>query len=466
MTTPGELDQVFGPGPGATPLERARRSQRVFVRSLDQLAFYSTGATGRQMTASEALLAFEFDVLKEVATEGSALLCASRDAAAYAVRAQRENLGLSRRAVAARAQLSEHDLDKAEANARDVRLRTYERIACCLGMDERYLSVRREPTANQELAVRLRTIGENSPRMTPTTVAALAEAAWVAATQLRLERTISPSGSPRHPDLQPSTNYGSSSYPAYAHGYYLASQTRNALSLNSHQPILSMRQLCEDLGLVVIQAELGEWIAGATVEVSTDIRAIVINVSGGNHDVFVRRATLAHEIEHLLYDPAQQLNRLRVDEFEALERPAAEVHDRVEQRANAFSVELLAPQAAAVDLFRSDGLEAVIERFGLSFTAARYQIWNGLDREVPLETLTARRRRPSDHWVGAEQYTVDYHPLRSGVARCGRFSAVVIRAASESLISWDTAGEYLQTSGAEAKAAIAAMQDLFPSVWA
>lgn len=446
-------------------MERARRSQRMFVRSLDQLAFYSAGATGRQLTALEALRAYGFDVLKEVAAEGSALLCESKDAAAYAIRCQRRALGLNQKAVAARAQLSEHDIATAEANARDVRLRTYERIACSLGMDERYLSLRREPTANQELAVRLRTIGDSSPKMTPTTVAALAEAAWVAATQLRLESELSLPGARKPALFQRSTNYGSSSYPAYRHGYYLASEMRKVLSLGD-APIPSMRQLCEKLGLVVVQAELGEWIAGATVEVSTDIRAIVLNVSGGNHDVFVRRATMAHEIEHLLYDPAQQLNRLRVDEFEALERPASEVHDRVEQRANAFSVELLAPQATAVDLFHSAGLEAVIERFGLSFTAARYQVWNGLERDRPLEALTARRKRPSEYWIGAEQYTIDYHPLKSSIARCGRFSGVVVRAASEGIISWDTAAEYLQTNTSEVRAATALMQDLFPSVWA
>jgi hypothetical protein len=245
-----------------------------------------------------------------------------------------------------------------------------------------------------------------------------------------------------------------------------------------------MRELCEGLGLIVVQAELGEWIAGATIqvlndireiagvdedsteEISTDVRAIVINVSGGNHDVFVRRATMAHEIEHLLYDPAQQLNRLRVDEFDTLERPASEVHDRVEQRANAFAVELLAPRATAVDLFHSQGLETVIEHFGLSFTAARYHVWNGLDRDRPLETLTAHRRRPSEHWIGAEQYTIDYHPLKSSIARCGRFSGVVVRAASEGVISWDTAAGYLQTNASEVKAATSAMRDLFPSVWA
>jgi len=459
-----DLERVFGPGVGDSAAERSRQSKRVFVRSLDQLAFYSPGATGRKLAAAEALEAYGFDVLKEVADEGSSLLCASPDSAAYAIRTQREALGLSRKAVAARANLTEHEVNKAEANARDIRLRTYERIASSLGIDERFVSVRREPAASQDLAVRLRTVGESIPRMTPTVVAALSEAAWVAATQLRLESLLGLRSKSQQP-FERSNVYGDSGYPAYMHGYFLAEQTRKALSRDASGPIPSMRELCEQLGVIAIQAELGEWVAGATVEVTPEIRAIVVNIGGRNQDVFVRRATLAHEIEHLLYDPAQQLNRLRVDQFDELDREPSGVPDRVEQRANAFAVEFLAPQAAAVDLFRSKGLEAVIHTFGVSFTVARYQVWNGLNRGIALDSLTAVRSRPGDHWVGAEQYTADYHPLRCSVARSGRFSGVVVRAAQERCISWDTAAEYLQTEASEVESSIDAMKDLFPSVW-
>jgi Zn-dependent peptidase ImmA (M78 family)/transcriptional regulator with XRE-family HTH domain len=415
------------------------------------------------LTAAEALDAYGIETLREVAAEGSALLCASPDAAAYAIRAQRENLHLNKRAVAARANLAEHDIEKAEGNARDVRLRTYEKIAASLGIDERYVSVRREPAASQDLAVRLRVVGE-APRMTGTVVAALAEAAWVAATQVRLECILDLRSTQSRTGLQPSDIYGASDYPAYEHGYHLARQTREVLS-KGESFIPSMRVVCEQLGIVVVQAELGEWVAGATVEVSPTVRAIVVNVGGQNQNVFIRRATLAHEIEHLLYDPAQQLNRLRVDQFDELERQPFEVPDRVEQRANAFAVEFLAPQLAAVELFKAEGLGSVINTFGVSFTVARYQVWNGMDRSIPLESLTAPRTRPADHWVGAEQYTADYHPLGSSVARCGRFSGVVVRAAQEQLISWDTAAEYLQTSASEAEASVGAMQELFPGVW-
>lgn len=466
------LNDVFGPGDGSTPQSRARTSDKVFVRSLDQLTEYTPGATGRQLTAQEALDAYGYDALAEVAAEGFVVLCASADAAAHAIRTQRDSLGLSRHAVAVRARMTEREVARAEENVKDVRLRTYERIARALGMDERDISLRREPSADQGLTVRLRMVGdEHRGRMSSASVSAIAEAAWVAQTQVRLELALGIRNE-RHRSFEATTNYGYSGYPAYRHGYYLAQQTRVALALGEEQ-IPSMRALCEDvLGIPVVQAELGEWTAGVTVEVAPDVRAIVVNVSGGNHDVFMRRATLAHEVEHLLYDPSQQLNRLRVDEYESLEREVSEIPDRVEQRANAFAVEFLAPQACALDLFQEkggvegDGLRSVIERFGISFTAARYQIWNGSGRSIPLEQLTTRRAAPADHWIGAEQYTIDFNVLRTSTSRAGRFSAVVIRAAMEKVISWDTAGEYLMCKAEEAKRCAATISDLFPAVFA
>jgi len=306
--------------------------------------------------------------------------------------------------------------------------------------------------------------------MTSSAVSAIAEAAWVAQTQVRLEEALGIRNR-RHLDFEQTTNYGLPGYPAYRHGHYLAQRTRQALSLGN-EPITSMREFCEEtLGIPVIQVELGEWVAGVTVEVATNTRAIVVNISGGNRDAFMRRSTLAHEVGHLLYDPRQQLNRLRVDEYDDLATPAHAIEDRVEQRANAFAVELLAPHEAARQLFverggaDGTGLQAVIDYFGISFTAARYQIWNAIDRSIPLERLTARAR-PQDHWVGAEQYTVDYNFLQTSDSRAGRFSAVVIRAAQERLVSWDTAAEFLLCTEAEARAAADTVRDLFPSVFA
>lgn len=445
----------------------ARASDELFIRSVDQLAEDSPRATGRRLAALEALEAYGRETLAEVVAEGSALLCESPSAAGRALRERRELLKLEVRQVATRANVEPRVVEAAERSQR-VSLRDYERIARVLGLDERFISVRAEPVGNERVAVRLRYIGEEHPRMSALAVSALAEAAWVASTQLRLEGSLGVR--PPRSGIEPSWNYGGPGYPAHLQGYYLATDARDRLGFGG-DPIPSLRELCEErLGVPVVQAELGELLAGATVETPGERRAIVLNLGGRNRHVYVRRATVAHELGHLLYDPSPQLKDLRVDDYEELDRPADQMRDPVEQRANAFAAELLAPQAAALDCYRraaADSLGAVMDTFGVSYTLARYQVWNAMERRVPLETLTSTRREPEPTFEAREAYTTSYHPIRQvPTSRSGRFSAVVVRAAEERVISWQTAAEYLCCSEADARAASAALRDLYPGVFA
>ena len=104
--------------------------------------------------------------------------------------------------------------------------------------------------------------------------------------------------------------------------------------------------------------------------------------------------------------------------------------------------------------------------FGLSFTAARYQVWNGKKRQVPLQSLTATVRRPEPHWDAAESFTIDYHPLgHLRPSRAGNFSDLVVRAAQAGLISWDTAAEWLEVAEEELHRGAAAVRELFPNVF-
>jgi Zn-dependent peptidase ImmA (M78 family)/transcriptional regulator with XRE-family HTH domain len=478
------LDAVFGEdSTGATPEERAVTSKAIFVRSLDQLAFDTQAATGHKLTAWEALATYGWDVLAEVGGEGAALLCAGPRAAGNALRSRRESLGLDLRHVARRAGLNVKLVDMVERTDPSMPITVYEKIGRTLCLDERFLSVHHGPAGNEELVVRLRTASvEDNARLTPSVVSDLAEAAWVALTQYRLERQMGLSGS--FARFNPSYNYGDPNYPAFRHGYYLAQQARSRLGLGNDSLKPSLREICENiLGIPLIQAELGEQIAGATIQVTlgqifswseaeqSSVRAIIINLSGRNRNVFIRRSTLAHELGHLLYDPPGKLRQLRVDDYDALERDPYQVVDYVEQRANAFGVEFIAPQAAVVDQFRSseaageNGVEAVVNKFGISYTAARYHIWNALDRDRPLDDLTAQLTRPSDEWQGKETYTADYHPISSlPPSRSGRFSAVVVQAAKKGAISWNTAAEYLMTSREDVKEQADAILDLFPGV--
>lgn len=462
------LDLVFGTSEGTTPESRARTSRRRFVRGLDELTFdESSNAKGRRLTAWEALDAYGFDKLLEVATEGSALLCESVDAAGRVLRERRHQLALSLKTVASKTRIAPEIIEALEASRRRP-VREYEKVARVLGLDERLLSFSREPHGNQGVAVRLRSLHDSKPSLSSSVAIALAESAWVAMTQTRMGDALPPCVAPPHFDK--ASYYGSSSKPAFKVGYELAQDTRAKLGLGD-KPIDSMRKLVEEtLGIPVVQAELGDAIAGATVDVGGN-RAIVVNLSGRNVAPFVRRFTLAHELGHLLFDPQQKLMDLCVDEYEEFDSRPDQITDRVEQRANAFAVELLAPQQAVRSIYNgttTDPLAKVIHHFGIGYTAARYHVWNALDRAVPLENINTDQRKPEPAWEACEAYTTIYHPIHALVdhpSRAGRFSAVVLRAAEHGMISWDTASEWLFCTEQELQQVAPNIRDLYRDLW-
>ena len=182
-----------------------------------------------------------------------------------------------------------------------------------------------------------------------------------------------------------------------------------------------------------------------------------MNVLGQNSNVWVRRMTVAHELGHLLWDPADRLNRLRVDRYDGIEdNPATQAEnqkskDPVEIRTNAFAITFLAPREALRKLSKAtksdqELLAKVMEEYGISATAARYHLWNAAKRDlsnVRLQELPS----PSDEWIAAENLTVDWFPLReTPISRRGNFAVLVARAFEKGLISGDTAAMYLQTT--------------------
>lgn len=466
------LDAAFGStSRGETPEQRAVTSPRIFVRSLQQLAEDSSEAKGRRLTAREALEAYGPDVLAEIASEGTAVIGGGIRYAAKAIKQRVSDLGISNKDIANLTGLQVPTIDDILAGRSGTPVRLVERVAGAVGLDERLIGVREEPTGNEAVAVRLRAIGDEQPRMTRPVVAAIAEAAWVASTQARLERRLAIGGS--HRDLPKSHNYGGPNSPTYRQGYVLAEYARSFIG-NADGPLLSLRGLCEEtLGIPLIQANLGDQIAGVTVEVD-NARAIVLN-SGGAFSVLVRRVTIAHELGHLLFDPVERLGVLRVDSLDDVERTAGQLSDPVEQRANAFAVELLAPQRAAVERYHQaqgapvERLAEVALHFGLSSTPAKYQVYNGSNRSIAVDGLHVPTRllaQRDQEWVAREEYTVSYHPIPGlSMSRCGRFSAVVVRSAEERLISWDTAASYLKVDQDTLKAACTDIRDLFPSVF-
>ena len=134
------LDAVFGPGDGATAEERAKQSKQLFVRGLDLLTFdESPKARGRRLTAREALDAYGFDALCEIARDGSAIITADPVAVGRTLRERRTQLGVHPRTVASKTGLAPEVVAAMEASKRRP-IREYERVARLLGLDERLIS--------------------------------------------------------------------------------------------------------------------------------------------------------------------------------------------------------------------------------------------------------------------------------------------------------------------------------------
>jgi len=304
-----ELEIVFGSeSSGATPEERALSSKSLFVRSQDHLAIYSPGLTGRVLSAWEALQAYTFDVLLDAAVDGPTALVVDANEPAASIRNRRVKLGISLRKLAEFVGIDEQQVADAENTRIRSPIRVLERIAEALGLDERLLSFEEGAGGDKELAVRLRSIGTGTePILSPNSVLKLDEAAWVIATQMRLVGWLRGEATESRvlSRFEPSDQYGNRGYPAWKHGFFLAKRTRQILGIPADAPIPKLRDVCDfQLGVPFLQIELAPRIAGATIA-NGKCRGIAVNVHGSNENVWVRRATIAHELGHLLWDPTE-----------------------------------------------------------------------------------------------------------------------------------------------------------------
>ncbi len=137
------LDLVFGESStGATPAERANTSERLFVRSQDELAFMSPLATGLSMSAATALKYYGFDKLIEVADKGSAILVCDPQEPASSLLQTRYALGLSRVRLALKADVTVEDVKAAETPGKASSIHVLVKIAKALGLDPYELSIK------------------------------------------------------------------------------------------------------------------------------------------------------------------------------------------------------------------------------------------------------------------------------------------------------------------------------------
>jgi hypothetical protein len=213
-----------------------------------------------------------------------------------------------------------------------------------------------------------------------------------------------------------------------------------------------VRSVAEDLvGIPVVEAPLGNEIAGATV-VNNKVRGIVLSsMLTSANKVLLRRTTIAHELGHALWDPDAYLGRIKVDAENSVGAPSRpKENDQVEMRARSFAIAFLAPPLAIRRIYRQSGsvtaaMSDIIVRFGLSAPAALFHLRNvcrlRLD-EIP------QPRTPHEAHALWDQHE---RPMGAGLdlnnvplLRRGRFAELVVAAWRDGRISEDTASSWLR----------------------
>jgi Zn-dependent peptidase ImmA (M78 family) len=443
------LDAVFGKDSiGDTPEQRAKSSKQLFVRSQHQLSVQRANATGRILGASEALRVFGWGKLKELADRTATPIVADADEPYQSIEHQLRSMGVNFVHAARKYNWSKDSIRRFQQR-KQVPFRDFVKIAQGIDLDEEQLGTTSGAGADHRLGVRLRTLRSSDPRrFTVNTVLELAQAAWTIRKQFDLASLVHEQDHNAISELgfAPSDDYGTKLAPTYMMGYRLASRTRELLGIPSEAPIDSLKDLIEvRLRIPVIQLELLADFAGATVA-SGSHRGIVVNLAGENSNPLVRRITMAHELGHLLWDPDQNLDKLRVDRYDQISADALADNyplDNVERRANAFAIEFLAPSNATVSEFQNagggaTGLEKIITTFGVSKTAIARHLYNVSHN---IDVLEERLRNLSfDEWDARESLAVPvFDPQDVPVSRRGRFAYYVYRAFEQHLISEDTA---------------------------
>ncbi|MCJ8151525.1 ImmA/IrrE family metallo-endopeptidase [Shinella sedimenti] len=443
------MNDIFGEGAsGATAEEFAATSTNVYVRSQVQIALCKPEAKGRKLSAVEALRAYGIETLRAVASEGYAPLVTSRDEPANTLKRRRLELGLDIKDVAKASGLDVEVIKNIETSGRPSKIRDIEKLSVSLALDERIVGFSKV-VGDPELGVRLRELRSNqdTTRFDPSSVLKLAEAGWIIARHNEIERMLKI-------DLHPIVSKGllqtsDYRYKTAERGYELAERVREALGLTVEEPVASVRDLIErTLGIPLVQDKLTSRFAGATIANGSN-RGIVVNEEGQNEKVPVRRMTLAHEIGHLVGDPDDQLNRLRVDTYDTLNSNAANVTDPVERRANGFAVAFLAPPSAVKAIARTYDVpgrivEEIVNTFGISKTAASNHLVNVTGMEVSRHDL--RFVKETTDWTPSENLTLDYFPIQgTPLRKRGRFASLVVKAQQGGHISKDTAASWLNT---------------------
>lgn len=453
------LDAVFGvDSVGDSPEERAKTSKQLFVRSQVQIALANERATGRKLSATEALDNFGSDILFDLSHKNAVPLILRDGEPGKTIQQRRNAMGLLIEDLSKATGISQDEISFFEEGRGILNFRKIEKIAKYLVLDESVVGYEPGSGGDPQLGVRFKTFfnspADQSQALSSAAVLRLSDAAWVVKKQLCLQAKLSKEQVKviRELGIIPSTDYR---YPAYKKGYSLAAKTRQLLNFDEFEPISSLTELVEEtLCIPVVQTELSSRLAGATVAPSDAGRGIILNTKGLNSNIFVRRTTLAHELGHLLWDPEHRLNKLVVDEYEGINNIFTDSFDEVEARANAFAAEFLAPASGVKEIFKShynpvDGLRAVMEYYGVSFTTARWQLINSKVASEE-DNFSGVDKTHSHDWTINEEARLSYSPIPSiPESRRGRFEKLILDCVSAGIISSDSAASCLSCTEEE-----------------
>lgn len=439
------FDSIFGKdSQGDTVEARASTSSSRFIRSQHQLSIWREGAQGRVLGATEALRQFGWEILKELADHSSVPFIESGANPNTTLKNQIEEIGVNQNILFKKAKFTNKDIESLLGGFQ-VPFRKMEYLAQLLALDADSLGRSVNADADLNLRYRLRALGNEYPRLSSSLVMALTEAAWVIRKQLELSELLGEEYN--NSKYTPDNNYGEANAPAWRCGLRLAVKTRKLLGIGPDTPIESMTSLLEEeLGIPVIHIDLPVRFAGATIA-NGNSRGIVVNIRGGNEQVWVKRMTLAHELGHFLWDPDDQLNRLIVDSYQDIEQDFVKRKDVVEQRANAFAVEFLAPRDTLANIFvqsrdQKDAVENIIQRFGIGLSSTIFHLQNRL-HNVSINPGKVHIT-PDQSLIGREETALSlFKPDDVPLSRRGRFSVLVWRAFKRNLISADSLGALL-----------------------
>lgn len=188
-------------------------------------------------------------------------------------------------------------------------------------------------------------------------------------------------------------------------GYRLGEQARRRLPLSGTGPIHDLEADLRRMRVQVIRVPFSDpTLEAASLWEDGAIPVIVLNESSQRtRRSLPRRATLAHELCHLLHDSGEH------DLTTQLSGREKGVETAIEQRARSFAPAFLAPRDEVRHWFRAGGggkmrspetrVIALARRWGLSFEGAAWHAKNcGLVQSRTAERLVNSPERPDQEW--------------------------------------------------------------------